>query len=62
MDKVILKFLADVLYTKGGLCFEEFEAIMDAKNPSDLDIIVEKMLGGKFNVYKRGESYERYRG
>lgn len=59
MDKVVLKFLADVLYIKGFICFEEFDAIMDAKNPSDLDDIVEKMIRGEFNVYKQGEGYVR---
>lgn len=59
LDKVILKFIADVLYIKGALCFEEFEAIMDACNFSDLDKITEKMLSGEYNVYKRGESYHK---
>lgn len=57
MDKVTLKFFADVLYLKGLLCYEELEAIMEAKTPSDLDEIFEKMMGGKYNVYKRGEVY-----
>lgn len=60
MDKIVLKFLADVLYIKGFICFEEFDAIMESKNSSDLDDIVEKMIRGEFNVYKQGEGYIRY--
>lgn len=60
MDKAVLKFLADVLYIKKIICFEEFEAIMESKNPLDLDDIVEKMLKEEYNVYKQGESYLRY--
>ena len=60
MDKISLKFLADVLYIKGFICFEEFDAIMESKNASDLDDIVEKMIRGEFNVYKQGEGYIRY--
>lgn len=59
MDKILLKFFADVLYIKGKLCAEELEAIYDAKTPSDLDNIFEKMMQGKYNVYKRGESYDK---
>lgn len=60
MDKIGLKFLADVLYIKGFICFEEFDAIMEACNPDDLDDIVEKMIRGEFNVYRQGEGYIRY--
>lgn len=60
MDKIVLKFLADVLYIKGFICFEEFDAIMESKNASDLDDIVEKMIRGEFNVYRQGEGYIRY--
>lgn len=59
MDKILLKFFADVLYIKGKLCVEELEDIMDAKTPFDLDNIVEKMLCSEYNVYKRGETYDR---
>jgi hypothetical protein len=59
MDKVLLKFFADVLYIKGKLCAEELEDIMEVQTFSDLDDIVEKMLCGKYNVYKRGETYDR---
>ena len=57
MDKITLKFLADVLYIKGIICYEELEDIMDVKTPFDLDNIVEKMLSDEYNVYKRGEGY-----
>ena len=60
IDKVVLKFLADVLYVKEELSFEEYEAIMDAKTPFDLDDIVDKMLNDEFRVLLRGETYGRY--
>lgn len=60
MDKLLLKFMADVMYMKGLLCFEELEAIYDAKSPADLEAIFEKMIRGEFNVYKRGEPYTDY--
>jgi hypothetical protein len=59
MDKVVLKFFADVLYLKGYLCAEELEDIYDASTPSDLDAIFEKMIKSQYNVYKRGEGYVR---
>jgi hypothetical protein len=58
MDKILLKFFADVLYAKRILCAEELEAIYEASSFSDLDEIFEKMLGGEYNVYKRGETYD----
>ena len=60
MDKIVLKFLADVLYIKGFICFEEFDDVMNSKNPTDLDDIVEKMIRGEYNVYRQGEGYVRY--
>lgn len=57
MDKVVLKFLADVLYIKGVIRYEEFEDIMESKDFSDLDNIVDKMLRSEYNVCKRGEGY-----
>lgn len=57
MDKIVLKFLADVLYIKKIICYEELEAIMEVKDTSDLDAIIEKMLRGDFNACKRGEGY-----
>lgn len=56
-SKLTLGFLADVLYIKGVICFEEFEDIQNAKHPSDLNDIVEKMLRGEYNVHMRGEGY-----
>ncbi len=60
MDKVILKFLADVLYVKEKLCLEEYEAILDVRIPHDLDKIIDRMLSDDFNTLRRGESYGRY--
>ena len=56
MDKVLLKFFADVLYIKGLLCYEEIDDVYNAKSLSDLDEIIYKMERGEYNVY-RGESY-----
>lgn len=53
----VLGFIADVLYIKGLICYEELEAIMDAHSTRDLGDIVEKMLRGEYNVFKKGESY-----
>ncbi len=49
MDKVILKFVADVLYIKECICYDEFHAIMNATNHNDLESIVERMLREDFN-------------
>lgn len=58
-DKTAIGFFADVLYIKGFLNFEEFDAIMNAKTPSDLGDIVEKLLGDGYSAYKKGEGYVR---
>lgn len=57
MDKLALGFLADILYIKGIICFEEYEAIQEVTHPSDLNDIVEKMLRGEFNAKRQGEGY-----
>lgn len=62
MDKLTLGFIADVLYLKGIICFEELDAIMNATNPTDLEVIFEKMFRGEFNVYRKGEPYTEYTG
>lgn len=61
MDKQVLGFLADILYIKGVIYFDEFEAIQNVTQPSDLNDIVEGMLSGQFNGYKRGEAYVGYK-
>lgn len=55
MDKIVLKFFADVMYLKGVLCFEELEDIMEACIPEDLDDIFENMVRGNYNAYVRGD-------
>lgn len=61
MDKVVLKFLADILYIKEIINMNEYEDILDARNHHDLDQIAEKMLGGGYNgKIKKGESYSLY--
>jgi hypothetical protein len=52
---LVIGWFADVLYLKGVLCFEELEAIQNASTIVDLSNIFEKMIGGEYNVYKRGE-------
>lgn len=54
--KLAIGFIADVLYFKGIINAEELEAIYDVKNPSDLQIIVDKMVRGEY-FGKRGEGY-----
>lgn len=61
MDKQVLGFLADILYIKGIIYYDEFEAIQNVTKPSDLQDIVEGMLCGQFNGYKRGEAYVGYK-
>lgn len=56
MDKVVLKFIADVLYAKKILCLEELEAIYDVKDFSDLDSVFQKILGGEYNGLRRKEN------
>jgi hypothetical protein len=58
-DKVLLKFLSDVLYAKGLLNSDEIDDIYDATSVQDLDVIFERMLGGEYNNNRRGESYYR---
>lgn len=60
IDKITLKFFADILYIKKTICFEELEEIMEAKDFSDLDVIIDKMLRGDYNALKRGEGYLQY--
>jgi hypothetical protein len=54
-EKVTLGFLADVLFLKGVLCYEEYEAIQNVRTHSDVEDIVEGMLRSTFNQFKRGE-------
>lgn len=57
MDKLVLGFMADVLYIKGLIYYDEYEAIMDVKQAEDLQEIVERMLRGDYRGYKKGETY-----
>lgn len=56
-SKLALGFIADILYIKGVICYEEFEDIQNAKEPEDLQDIVERMLRSEYDVSKRGEGY-----
>lgn len=58
--KLAIGFLAEILYIKGYICFDEYDDIMNIKCPTDIDLIVEKMLTDQYNVYKRGEAYVGY--
>lgn len=57
MDKLLLKFFADVMYLKDVICFEEYEGIMEVKTPMDLDEVFEKMMKEEYNAYRRGTIY-----
>ena len=43
-------------HVKGLLKHDEYETIMNAKSPMDLDDIIDRMLRGDF-IVKRGETY-----
>ena len=53
--RIAIKFFADVLYVKGFMYFSEYEAILDASSPLELDDIVERMLNDGFSPYMQGE-------
>ena len=57
MDKTTLGFIADVLYLKGVICYDELDAIQNVKNEVELGEVFERMIRSEFNVYKKGESY-----
>ena len=57
MDKILLKFIADVMYIKGIIYFSEYESILDVCTIEDLDEVVERMLHSDFSPYMRGEAY-----
>lgn len=54
-EKLTLGFLADVLYLKGVILYEEYEAIMDVRTYGDVETIVERMLRDEFNQFQRGK-------
>lgn len=54
-ERLTLGFLADVLYLKGHILYEEYEAIQNARTAMDIETIVERMLTDDFNQFKRGE-------
>ena len=58
-DKLTIGFIADILYFKGILNYEEIDAIFDAKTAEDLQAIVDKIMRSEFSAYKRGEHYEQ---
>lgn len=55
IDKVLLKFITDVMYIKGIICYQEYDAIMECSNHIDLDCVFEKMMNDGYNGYIRGE-------
>ena len=58
--KVVLKFMADLMYVHGMICYEEYDDILESKDYSDLDNIIEKLIKEEYNVYRKGEGYVRY--
>lgn len=60
MEKLVLGFIADILYVKGILSLVEYQDIIEVKNPSDLDTIIDKMLGGEYDEKRlQGEGYAK---
>lgn len=55
--RVAIQLVADLLYIKGIICYDEFESLLDIRNSADAEGFTEKLLCGDFNVYKRGEHY-----
>lgn len=58
--KLTIGFLGEILYAKGFIGSEELNDIMDIKDASQLDGIIEKMMNGTYSTGKRGESYVSY--
>ena len=53
--KVILKFVSDLLYLKGFICYQEYEEILSSNCCVDLDVIIEKIIKERYNAYVQGE-------
>ena len=49
--------MADILYMKKIICYDELEALLDAKNEQDIYAFTDRLLRGEFNVYRKGEHY-----
>lgn len=58
MDKLSIGLLAEIMYIKEIICYEEYNAMMEITTPSDADVFIDRLLRGDFNVYKRGELRE----
>lgn len=56
-NRVVLKFIADILYIKRLISSEVLEDIYNAKDFSDLDKIIDNMLRGDYSAYKRGAEH-----
>ena len=61
MDKTVLKFFADVMYLKGILCYDEYDAIMSCCDGDDLEDVFENMLTDQYNIFRRGELEYEFR-
>lgn len=55
VDKILLKFVSDVMYLKGVINFDELEDIMNCCDAFDLDMVFDKMMRGEYNAYRRGD-------
>jgi hypothetical protein len=58
--KLVLGFIADVLYMKGILNADEMDDILDARTAPDLSKIFDKMMDGEYHGNRRGEVYTGY--
>lgn len=52
---VVLKFLADLLYIKRIICYEEYDDILSSACCDDLDFIIEKLMKEGYNTRVTGE-------
>jgi len=62
MWKLALGLIADILYMKGILCYEELDAIYNVKDAEDIDKVSDKIIRGDFNVYKQRPKSDDFEG
>lgn len=57
MDKLAIGFLADILYIKAIISFDEYDAIQKIKKAEDIQEVVDRMLRGDYSAHRKGEGY-----
>lgn len=58
MDKAVLGLLADILYIKEIIEYDELMAINKIRTPTDINPLIDKMLRGEFNGYRKGNLFK----